>query len=311
MTQGSSLRPGLICLMYHRVIDPAAWGKLASAEQIYAIGADRFEAQMWFLKERGYEFLTLEEAVEVIQGTRSLCGPSILITFDDGCQSVFDWAYPILRKLDLPAAVFVTTELTSAVFDVDGGRDERLTDEQIRELHTNRIGIGSHGVQHLPLSGLQDQELRAELDGSMRALEGVTGAKVNTLAIPGNWYDARVLGFAERSGYEAVWCSDPGIVRGARNPWGIPRVNVEGTSDLDAFAAAISPSMILQRRLILEAKKLPKRVVGPQRWLVFRRTVLARISGDLLSTTKLLKTARYLFVGILGILALALIRQLF
>jgi peptidoglycan/xylan/chitin deacetylase (PgdA/CDA1 family) len=57
-----------------------------------------FEAQMRFLRENGYRVIPLEDLFEFLQFRRQIPARSVVITFDDGWRSVYDIAWPILKK---------------------------------------------------------------------------------------------------------------------------------------------------------------------------------------------------------------------
>ena len=66
-----------------------------------------FEKQINGLKSVGYHFITYEDLVKYKNGQKPLYKKSCIITFDDGCQGVYDNAYPIAQKYDIPFAIFI------------------------------------------------------------------------------------------------------------------------------------------------------------------------------------------------------------
>jgi len=232
------------------------------------------------------------------------------LTIDDGCASVYTRMLPILRRHGAQAILFVTTDAASAVFREAGTGERRLTDPEIRELAAAGVEIGSHAVSHRPLSAMQEEEIRRELADSKRELERVTGAPVRHFAVPANWYDDRVLRIASETGYEAVFCSRPSTVRHGAGAFGIARVNVEGGLDLDAFARALSPAGIAQRRLVMVLRGLPKRLVGPRAWTALRESALGRAGGQWLSPSRMAAAAAVAVgAGLLAVLGWLLARS--
>jgi len=296
----------LVCLMYHRVVDGSTWHTLAGAERIFAIPQERLEEQVAHLKEAGWRFLSLSEAIEVARGARRLGEPGVLISFDDGCRSVYEKGLPVLKRHGARATVFVTSDPSSWVFSIEPLCDPRLSDGEIGELLSEGFDLGSHGVSHRPLSTLGEDEIRFELAQSRRDLEEISGRRISSLAIPGNWLDERVSRIALEVGYEAIWCSDAGSIRGGAKLHRLPRLNVEGGLDLAGFAAAISPLGLLERRWSTRLKRLPKRILGGERWLSFRPVLYRWLPAQLLSGRRPLRFAlllgALLAVGILFLL---------
>jgi peptidoglycan/xylan/chitin deacetylase (PgdA/CDA1 family) len=67
-----------------------------------------FEAQMRHLR-RHYRVLSLADMLSEIERPTSSV-PTVAVTFDDGYRDVFDHAFPVLRKYEIPATVFAVTE---------------------------------------------------------------------------------------------------------------------------------------------------------------------------------------------------------
>jgi len=288
--------------MYHRVAPRKSWEVLRDGERLFTLTDDAFEAQLGWLRERGYRLVGAGDVARFARGEGRLEDCSVLLTIDDGCASVYTRMLPILRRHRAQAILFVTTDAASAVFREAGAGERRLTDAEIRELAAAGVEIGSHAVSHRPLSAMHEEEIRRELADSKRELERVTGAPVRHFAVPANWYDDRVLRIARETGYEAVFCSRPGTVRHGAGAFGIARVNVEGGLDLEGFARALSPVGIAQRRLVMALRGLPKRFVGPRAWAMLRESALGRAGGRWLSPSRM-GTAIAVAVG-LGLLAI-------
>lgn len=94
----------LSILMYHGVVqEPLGF------EDWIMIDAARFTAQMDYLKKY-FRVVSMSKALEMLyQG--ELSEPTAVITFDDGYQNNFDVAYPILRERNLPASIYLATNL--------------------------------------------------------------------------------------------------------------------------------------------------------------------------------------------------------
>lgn len=276
-------KPRVMCLMYHRLADRDTWKRARGTERIFTLPADEFDRQLAYLKQQGFSFLSPEDVHAYVMGEKNLSDPSVLVTFDDGCQSVLHHAQPILEKHGARATVFVTTDPESYVFHDLGSSDPRMTDEELQQLDKGVVQCESHCVTHQPLRAMSDKKIRWELAESKRELERVVGQPVRFLAVPGNWFDRRVMRIAREVGYEAVWYSFPGITRRRVSVWGLPRINVEGLATLDGFASSICPWGIIQRRIVSLIKRVPGRLLGPRFWLPLRKIILSVMPGRYLS----------------------------
>lgn len=68
-----------------------------------------FRTQMKYLKKH-FEVVPLSHALEKLKSNKINC-PTVVITFDDGFQNIYDVAFPILHEEGLPATIFLTTGL--------------------------------------------------------------------------------------------------------------------------------------------------------------------------------------------------------
>lgn len=93
-----------IILMYHTISR-----KSYSFSDWCIIDSASFKRQMQYLVKH-FDILHLRDAVEMCINGR-LRRPAAVITFDDGYQSNFDIAFPILKECKIPATIFLTTGL--------------------------------------------------------------------------------------------------------------------------------------------------------------------------------------------------------
>ena len=123
-----------------------------------------FDRQMKYLSENGYHTITPDELYDSLAGNAELPENPVLITFDDGYEDNYQNAYPILKKYDFKATVFVISSFL-------GVYPNYLTWDQAREMDENGISIQSHTVDHKSMTDLTDDELRTELVDSKKKIE--------------------------------------------------------------------------------------------------------------------------------------------
>ena len=99
----------LFILGYHAVVENIArsveQGMMAS--QLISKGV--FEKEMEHIALQ-FNFLSIDQAVDFIEGKLKLQRDSVVVTFDDGYQGIYDHAYPILKKNGIPAALYLCSE---------------------------------------------------------------------------------------------------------------------------------------------------------------------------------------------------------
>ncbi|MFC1981444.1 polysaccharide deacetylase family protein [Chloroflexota bacterium] len=89
-------------LMYHRVGTHQEYGITP------VITPQDFEKQIAYLCQR-FEIMRLYELVHCVQKKGGLSKKAVVITFDDGYKDNYIYAYPILKRYNVPATIFLTT----------------------------------------------------------------------------------------------------------------------------------------------------------------------------------------------------------
>lgn len=96
-------RDKITILMYHGVVKkplvPFCWTQINEREMEY---------QLTYLKKH-YSILKLSEVMDRIQNSLPLPHNTAVVTFDDGYKNNFTIAYPLLKRLEIPATIFLAT----------------------------------------------------------------------------------------------------------------------------------------------------------------------------------------------------------
>lgn len=121
-----------VVLMYHRVIDPADLQCLYLQPGMY-VTREAFEMQMEYLSRR-YHVITLDECIQRMKRGDRFLRNTCVITFDDGWKDTYTHAYPILKKYDLPATVFLVSDYV--------GTDRSFWPERVSYLLMRLFEIG-------------------------------------------------------------------------------------------------------------------------------------------------------------------------
>jgi peptidoglycan/xylan/chitin deacetylase (PgdA/CDA1 family) len=200
-------------------------------ESPLAVRPADFDAQAsWLARHR--QVVDLASSAARFDRAFRLQRGAVALTFDDGFRGLYDHALPVLRRLGLPAMVYVVTrtlhDRTSPVDWVrdhhpDGGMDV-LDAEQILEMREAGIRFGSHTVTHRDLPELTLHEQVAELRQSREALEDLLHEPVGTVAYPRGLHDEVTREAAHRAGYHLAFALPER--REVRGPQAMPRVGV-------------------------------------------------------------------------------------
>lgn len=201
-------RRGTIVLNYHRVADRAC----DPEEGDYVVPPSAFVAHMQCLAERGIPVVGADAL-----GEETCPSASVILTFDDGCDTDATTVLPILQRFAAPATFFVNP----ARLEAPGF----LTWTQLGTLVDAGMTVGSHGLDHTLLDGISDSELRRQLRESKTMLEDRLRRTVDLLSLPGGTGGRRAVVLARELGYRLVFGSQPGVA-GVRLPPLVPRFAV-------------------------------------------------------------------------------------
>lgn len=199
----------------------------------------RFEEQMKWLKANGFTPISLKEAVEYLQGTRTTLPPKpFVVTADDGWQSQYIYLVPLAKKYNIPVTFFIYPETIS------NGKNA-MTWEELKELQSNALfDIQSHTYWH-PNFKQEKKKLSPtnyekfvndQLTKSKQVLEEKMGTKITLLAWPFGIYDPYLEQAAAKAGYTMAFSID---YRGANKnfrPEAQPRFMIIQSESMQTFA---------------------------------------------------------------------------
>ncbi len=87
-------------LMYHR---------FSAGPEPFKIDQRRFEKQLQFFRKK-YNPISLADYTDAIEGRKTLPTNSLVLTIDDGYLDNYTVAFPLLKKYQVPATVFLATD---------------------------------------------------------------------------------------------------------------------------------------------------------------------------------------------------------
>lgn len=161
----------------------------------------QFEKDMQILNELGYQPITFIDLAR----NNNLPTKPIIITFDDGYESVYQRALPVMQSFGFRAVVFISVDYIGKLNNWDVQlifkKYRHLNEEQLQELKAAGFEIGSHACTHRLLTTLKKDELIKEFSKSKLRLEEITGGAVVSVCYPFGIYDEQTLAAARAAGY--------------------------------------------------------------------------------------------------------------
>jgi peptidoglycan/xylan/chitin deacetylase (PgdA/CDA1 family) len=189
---------------------------------------------------------------DLVAGSSRAPRPHVAITFDDGYVDNHTHVLPRLAARGMTATFFLTAgflerdeEVMARLAETWSTPVEQLAPlawEQVEEMRSAGMSIGSHTWSHRNLARLDDTEANHELTRSKDVLETRLSSPVSAVAYP--WgklrrhVTERTFAIAGRAGYRLGAFSLPRAVRESDPPLRIPRFGV-GSEPVESLAGKV------------------------------------------------------------------------
>lgn len=188
---------------------------------------------MKYLKQNGYESISLTDVLDHFQNGKTLPHKPIVITFDDGYQDNYDFAYPIMKKYGYTGTIFVVSQAIGKTnfYDVQKKlqpENKIMAWPEIKELDQAGFVIGAHTVDHPHLARVAPEVAKYQIEESKRALEYGLKKPVEVFAYPYGSYNDQVAEITKAAGYRAAVTTELGLAKPTSNPFQIHRIRVTG-----------------------------------------------------------------------------------
>lgn len=146
-----------------------------------------FEQHLQNLKDCGYYSVSWEDWQNAKLAKTPLPGKAVLLTFDGGYLDFFNHAFPLLKRFNFTATVFLVAESigkTNSWEKADSEQVQLMGWPEIRQLRDAGIEFGSMSATYQPLTGLSPTEIVREAAKSRAILERGLGKPVKCFAYP-------------------------------------------------------------------------------------------------------------------------------
>jgi peptidoglycan/xylan/chitin deacetylase (PgdA/CDA1 family) len=216
-------------LMYHVIAAPPAGAPFPG---LY-VEPQLFSEQMQALKQAGWHAVT-QDQMEAYWRHGVPLGPGkpIVLTFDNGYQSQYTQALPVLRRLGWPA---VENIQLSGLPPSQGG----LLQRQIRGMVAAGWELDTQGFSHADLITLDPSELHYQVAVARQVIQRRYGVPVNWFCYPSGHYDDKVVAEVRAAGYTGSTTVVPGWAHPSDDPYRLHRLRVLGGTSPQQLLADI------------------------------------------------------------------------
>ncbi|WP_261301103.1 polysaccharide deacetylase family protein [Paenibacillus andongensis] len=226
----------VVVLVYHHIDD--------QIQGSVTISTKLFEKQLEAMQRKGYHFISMDEFKSFKSEGTAIPDNAVLVTFDDGYKSFYTNAFPILKKMRIPAVNFVITK------DLDNPGETplpSLSREEIKKMRKEFAGIdfqchsdALHAMNNgkplltnkITQNGITetDDEFKQRILNDTRTglskLIEVNGSKsVDSYAYPFGSYDNQTITYLQEAGVKFAFTTKQGITTKETDSMQIPRIN--------------------------------------------------------------------------------------
>jgi peptidoglycan/xylan/chitin deacetylase (PgdA/CDA1 family) len=225
-------RPGTAAvpiLMYHVIAAPPAGAPFPG---LY-VQPQEFAEQMQALKDAGWHAVTLDQvAAYWREGAPLGPGKPIVLSFDNGYQSQYAQAFPVLRRLGWVGDENI--QLTGLP-PSEGG----LGQQEVRELIDAGWELDTQGISHADLIALGSRELTYQVADARRILQQRYHVPVNWFCYPSGHYDEAVIAAVRAAGFEGSTTVVPGWAHPGDDPYRLHRLRVLGGTSAQSLLSLV------------------------------------------------------------------------
>ena len=231
------------------------------------ISVDTFRAQIEALHEAGFRTVSLQQLYDYVHFGTELPEKPIVLTFDDGYFSNYEYAFPILQEYDMQATIFaIGVSVGKDTYkDTDHAMTPHFGADEAREMvASGLISVQSHTYDMhqwppfedgnaqvretlLPFDGEADADYEAAVEAdfaeSRELLESITGQPVNALAFPEGAYVTLTQDALRSAGAELTFTTVRAVntvVKGLpQSLCAMPRFGMTESTDMTALVAEL------------------------------------------------------------------------
>lgn len=217
---------GLPVLMYHFFYNESA-GEKPRDNNFMEISA--FEKQLKYLTDNNFYFPTWQEVEDYIDGKKSLPAKSIVITVDDGDESFFRLALPVIEKYDVKVTEFLVTSWNGWFCN------DYKSSKVSYQSHSDQMHKGGANGKGVLLSWSYEQVYK-DLIESKRVLNG----EATVFCYPFGQYNETSKRILKDAGYKLAFTTQGGRVKVGADKYALPRVRMSKGVSLQSFANMVN-----------------------------------------------------------------------
>ena len=188
----------LVILQYHHISHDTPHST--------SITPELFKQHLDYIQDNQFNVISLDDFVSALRDKKPFADKSVLITFDDGYRSIYDQAFPLLKRKGFPFTVFVNTQ------PIGHNLNQFMSWQELQVMSQHQATIANHSVTHphfiRRLANESEVTWQARITGEIveaqKLIEKHLGHSLKVFAYPFGEYDDKTQAILADLGYIAL-----------------------------------------------------------------------------------------------------------
>ena len=253
------LDKGLPILTYHHILRDSENKNFRHTSTTTSVEA--FQAQMDYLQQAGYRTLSMDDVAGYLNKSINLPAKSVVLTFDDGLKSVSRYAYPILKRNQQHATLFVISSRVKSKqqkWNPNGLQfmnwQELLNERDIFDIQSHTHFLHRLDKHNNPIIySRTEHSILFDYQRSQRVLKKLNPQQ-HYLAYPYGGYNEQAINAAKLANMTLAVSTIQGKVQLGDQPYALKRLYALRSDPIEKFAQMISNSgpVIVNKDIIVD-----------------------------------------------------------
>ncbi|HGN1704482.1 TPA: polysaccharide deacetylase family protein [Providencia rettgeri] len=253
------LDKGIPILTYHHILKDGENKLFRHTSTTTSLEA--FSEQMNYLKQAGYQTLSLEDVANYLNKSANLPGKAVVLTFDDGLKSVYRYALPVLRYNQQQATLFVISSRVKTQpqkWSADAlqfmSKQEIKNSQDVFNIQSHTHFLHRLDNHNSPIIfSRKEHTIVLDFKRSMKVLSQFEPEQ-RYLAYPFGGYNQSAMDAAKEAGLHLAVTTIQGKVKVGDNPFALKRLYALRTDPLDKFSQMVGNSEqgVINKNIIID-----------------------------------------------------------
>ena len=222
-------------IMYHMITNQLPQTKKSGLR----VSPEMFESHLQYFTDNNWKFIKMSQIYDYKDSEKV-----VAITFDDGYLDNYINAFPLLKKYNACATLYLVIDRHDNDWSIKKNikhntgalvKEGKLSDTQIHEMiHSDIFELGGHTISHPYLPNLSNREKEREINDCKEMLEDIFRTKVSSFAYPFGIYSKADVDIVKKSKYESSVTTNEGVANN-NDSFELKRIKASGKDSLYLF----------------------------------------------------------------------------